>query len=226
MALFDDLGDGHSDMDEADDNGDDVFQYDEDLSPEQLAEKQAGQELTESEAERPVQHGAPAAPDSSASSGSSASSVSVDGPAITALSEDPAYRAIFDEMVQELIQALEAEKLSSGDPAARQKTLQLQSDRLLHAAQQMGFEPWVNLMEGFAFDLPGLDSDPAIDTALDKLLSQVKALHEGEAAPAAPEVVEKPATPAAIKPARPKQDPAAPRTHKATLDDLFHFFPK
>lgn len=180
-ALFAEMGDSSFQ------NDDDAFTFDEDLSADDLAAKEAAKnaEMEESAAERPVQHGAVE------------STVEIDETPIDNFSQDPTYMKIWEEMTDDLVVKLEGIKASGDAFEDRRIQTERQADSLLHAAGQMGFDAWVSMLEDFAFDCPAIADDAALDAAIDALLRDVTALRNGDAPSSVPHHEEPTAAPAA-----------------------------
>ncbi|MEC8295981.1 MAG: hypothetical protein VX083_20995, partial [Pseudomonadota bacterium] len=205
-ALFAEMGDsGHS-------NDDSVFEFDEDLSEEELAAKNAAKEaeMEEAASERPVQHGADAAAKMAAAEAApepapepkpepkpepvpkpaapkEAGPVEIDETPISGFAEDEMYMQIWEDMVVETLQNLQVTRHSQGIFEERQKQADHHADRLCHAARQMGFTNWVEPLEDFAFDAPALEDAAALDAAIDKLLHDLQALRGDKPPVEAPE---------------------------------------
>ena len=201
-ALFAEMGDsGHS-------NDDSVFEFDEDLSEEELAAKNAAKEaeMEEAASERPVQHGADAAAKMAAAEAApepepepkpepapkpaapkEAGPVEIDETPISGFAEDEMYMQIWEDMVVETLQNLQVTRHSQGIFEERQKQADHHADRLCHAARQMGFTNWVEPLEDFAFDAPALEDATALDAAIDKLLQDLQALRGDKPPVEAPE---------------------------------------
>lgn len=172
-ALFAEMGDSTHN------NDDDAFTFDEDLSDEELAAKNAAKdaEMEESAAERPVQHGEALVVEST---------VEIDETPIDSFSQDPTYMKIWEEMTDDLVNRLNAIKASDDTFEDRRIQTERQVDGLLHAAGQMGFDSWVSLLEDFAFDCPSIPDEGGLVEAIDALLRDVEALKNGDAPSATP----------------------------------------
>jgi two-component system chemotaxis sensor kinase CheA len=170
-ALFAEMGDSSFQ------NDDDALSFDEDLSEEELAAKEAARyaDMEEAEAERPVQHG-----------DAVVSSVVIDETPIDNFAQDPTYMKIWEEMTEDLVAKLEEIKASGDGFDDRKLKTERQVDGLLHAAGQMGFPNWVSLLEDFAFDCPAIGDEGALVAAIDALLRDIEALKNGDAPSARP----------------------------------------
>lgn len=201
-ALFAEMGDGDGASDEG------ALEFDEDLSAEELAAKNAAKEadMEEAAAERPVQHGdnaaakmaaaeaapeaeappepapaAEAAPETAKETAAEPAPVEdVDEGPLSAFAQDEMYCQIWEEMVVETLQGLQITRKSGGDFESRQKKADFHADRLCYAARQMEFPRWIAPLEEFAFDCPALEDAAALDAAIDKLVGQLQALRGGK----------------------------------------------
>ena len=69
------------------------------------------------------------------------------------LSSDPTYRAIFLDMVHDIVREMEAALAEfETDPLQARLTLASQVDRLIHAARQIGMSGWLELLAEFPRD--------------------------------------------------------------------------
>ncbi|MDX1779717.1 MAG: Hpt domain-containing protein [Thalassovita sp.] len=98
-----------------------------------------------------------------------------------ALSDDPTYRAIYADMTADLVKKLKAIRNSADSIEDRRGNVVKHVGGLLHAAQQMGFDNWITLLEAFESNAASLSNDMALKEGIDGFLANVDALQMGGA---------------------------------------------
>lgn len=247
-ALVTDTYEGSQKRDDWD--SDDFWSWDDNDdadAPEATAEAPAEPEPPVTAAPSPAAEPEPAPPPAPAPVPETAGTVDIDPTPISAFNEDDGFQKIFDEMVEETLEALGVQRRSDDGLADRLSKSRTNADRLLHAAEQMEYASWVETLNGF-LGLSPADAT-ALNGALDQLMADLDLLKGGAVAVAnlmaqAPVAAAQPAldatsiapnsTPTA-KVAAPQTAPATAaaaqqaaqsREGKATLDDIYKFFPK
>jgi hypothetical protein len=113
--------------------------------------------------------------------------VDFDPTPIKHISEDTRYGEIWEEMVVETLQQFALTEKWQADFDARVKRADDSAARLLHAAQRMGFDDWVHVLEDFAFDIPVHSDDKALSAGLKQVRTDLQALRGDEPEVAVPE---------------------------------------
>jgi hypothetical protein len=142
---------------------------------------------------------------------------------VSTFDQDEGFRGVWDDMVQETLEGLRLNRASDAPLDDRLSRTTAQVDRLRHAAEQMDYGPWVDVLKTFGAKSRLIGDNSAFQTALDRLLDDLTLLHKGSAAVA--DLFKKPADKVSttVEEARAA---AQSRSGKATLEDIYKFFPK